>query len=182
MTTPAGDAERDGERDREQAAERVREQAAGQAAERDGEPTAGPSSERDWNAEWAALTSDLEPPSAPSLAPRAGSSAGSFGRPVYRMSDVPVTGAGSGPRDYTPAPEDDAWEPDLPPQRPMNRLTALAWAAIAGGPLLMLLALLGFGSAPPWYVAACVALFVTGCVLGFARLPRRHDGDDGAEV
>ncbi|PWD49848.1 hypothetical protein C8046_03240 [Serinibacter arcticus] len=66
----------------------------------------------------------------------------------------------------------------------MARLTRIAWAAIAAGPLLMLLAVVAFDRAPSWYVAVCIGIFLTGCIIGFTRLPggRDHDEGDGAAV
>lgn len=100
------------------------------------------------------------------------------------MGDRPEFGAGTGPRDYTPVPEDDSWEPPQVAATTAPLRTRIAWAAIIGGPLLLLLALVAFRSAPTWYVAGALAIFVAGCVLAFLQLPqrRREPGDDGAQV
>lgn len=129
--------------------------------------------DRDWDAEWRSLTSDLAPP-----------------RPRYLVSDTPSVGANQGPRDYSAPeapdedPDDDLYVPELPPRQPRDRLTSLAWAAIAAGPALLLLAVIAFDRAPSWYVATCLGLFVGGCVVAFTRLPgsRRDDGGDGSAV
>lgn len=129
--------------------------------------------DRDWDAEWAALAADLDDGSATS-APAG----------TYRVGDRPAFGAGSGPRDYTPAPEDDSWEPPTPPPATGSRATQVAWAGIIGGPAMLMLALIAFRSAPLWYVGLAIAVFVAGCVIGFRELPRRRQDpfDDGAEV
>lgn len=125
--------------------------------------------ERDWDAEWRSITSDLTPP-----------------RRSYLVSDTPVVGAAQGPRDYTPAedPDEDAFIPVPLEHAPMDRATRIAWTAIVAGPVLMLLAVVAFDRAPTWYVATCLGIFLTGCVIGFTRLPARRedDGGDGAAL
>ncbi len=129
-----------------------------------GPRAAGSRAERDWDAEWRSITSDLTPP-----------------RRSYLVSDTPVVGAAQGPRDYTPAedPDEDAFVPVPLEHTPMDRVTRLAWAAIVAGPVLMLLAVVAFDRAPTWYVATCLGLFLTGCVIGFTRLPARREDDRG---
>ena len=126
-----------------------------------------PQPDRDWDAEWEGLTAPL------AQEPR-----------IHLISDAPDLGAGHGPRDYAPPEVEESWQPEEPPPLTANRSARLAWAGIVSGPLLMLLAVIAFGTAPVWFVGACIALFVGGCVWGFLRLParRRDDGDDGAAV
>lgn len=146
------------------------EEPRGDALDGPQEPTSGEaeSSERDWDAEWRSLTGDLLPGV----------------RGSYRMGDLPVIGAGQGPRDYSPPEVIERWEPADPGPATASTATRLAWAGIAGGPLLMVLALVAFHEAPGWFVAICLAIFVAGCVLGFRQLPqrRRDYDDDGAAV
>lgn len=148
-----------------------------------GDEARGPDdSDRDWGAEWQALSAGLQSEGVGSNAPpvpRPSRRPGSF-----RIGDRPRFGAGSGPRDYTPPPEDDSWEPPEPPPATGSRMARLAWAGIIGGPLMLLLALIAFRNAPAWYVASGVAVFVAGCVIAFLQLPqrRRDPDDDGAEV
>lgn len=142
----------------------------------DGDPTPQPSGgddqpDRDWDGEWRALAADL-----------GGSDSSDGGR--FRLGDRPTFGAGSGPRDYSPPPEDDSWEPPTPPPAIPDRRVRLAWLGILGGPLLLLLALIAFRQAPLWYVWLSIGLFVAGCAYGFRLLPRRRadPDDDGAQV
>ena len=138
---------------------------ADEAGPRSSTPEEG---DRDWDAEWASITSELGPR-----------------RPRYLMSDTPRVGAGQGARDYTPAedPDENRFVPDQPERVGTSRAVKIAWAAIVAGPALMLLAVFAFDSAPPWYVATCLAIFLTGCVIGFTRLPgNRRDGGDGSAV
>ncbi|MBN8883285.1 MAG: hypothetical protein J0H73_13340 [Salana multivorans] len=125
--------------------------------------------ERDWDAEWRDLTGPL------AAEPRR-----------FLLSDTPRIGAGTGPRDYSPPddPDDESWHPEEPPPATGSTRTRLAWAGIIGGPLLMLLAVVTFGSAEVWFVGLSLVLFVGGCALGFSQLPKRHrdPDDDGAEV
>lgn len=156
--------------------------------------------DRDWDAEWSSLTAGLDgpaapPPSASEIAPEPDvlgqpEPPAQDERPRYRIGDTPRIGGGTGPRDYAP-PEDlppeldlDHWSPPAVPPAPTSRLTWLAWAGIGGGPLLLVLALIAFDHIPIWFIALCLAAFVAGCALGFARLPQRHrdSSDDGAQV
>lgn len=130
---------------------------------------AGEETGRDWDAEWRDLTAPLTAEPRP-----------------YLLSDTPKVGAGSGPRDYSPAedPDEDRWFPEEPPPATGSTRTRLAWTGIIGGPLLLLLAIVTIGYAEIWFVGLSLVLFVGGCVLGFSQLPgrRRESGDDGAQV
>lgn len=143
------------------------------SATRSGPAPGGSEPERDWDGEWQALAAGL---GSPQTEPEA--------RRRFVMGDRPAFGAGSGPRDYIPEPEDDSWEPPPVPPATGDRRARLAWAGILGGPLMMLLALIAFRTAPTWYIWVSIALFVAGCVYGFRLLPqrRRDPDDDGAEV
>lgn len=127
-----------------------------------------PPPERDWDAEWKAIEADLTPP-----------------RRTYLRSDLPEIGGGQGPRDYSPPEiDEDTYVPELEQRSARRPATVIAWAAIAAGPLMMIAAVLLFDQAPSWYVALTLTIFVTGCVLGFFRLPRNREPDstDGAQV
>lgn len=132
-------------------------------------PEDDPERERDWDAEWQDLTAPL------AAAPR-----------PHFLSDTPVVGAGQGPRDYSPSvdPDDEHWQPEVPPPATGSTRTRLAWAGIIAGPLLLVLARVTIGYAEVWFVGLCLVLFVGGCLLGFTQLPRRDrdDGDSGAKV
>ena len=166
---PDQEPEPDGERETG-SAEHVEQGILGQAnSDQGAEATTENQAEtpRDWDAEWASITSDLGPT-----------------RPRFLLSDTPRIGAGQGARDYSPAedPDEDRFIPVPPEPVGTSRVTTFAWAALIAGPVLMLLAVIAFDSAPAWYVATCLAIFLTGCVIGFTRLPgnRRDDGDGSA--
>lgn len=132
-------------------------------------PDDGADADRDWDAEWRSIAAELGP-----------------ARPRYLRSDTPVIGALSSPRDYAPPedPDADRFVPDDPEPVGRDRVALLAWAMIAAGPVLMLLAVVAFDRASPWYVATCLGLFLVGCGIGFTRLPGRrdHDSGDGSAV
>lgn len=65
-------------------------------------------------------------------------------------------------------------------------LLTMAWFAVAGMPVLWLVVLIGWRSAPAAIVQASVAVFLLGLVLLLWRMPHRrddeHDDSDGAVV
>lgn len=69
----------------------------------------------------------------------------------------------------------------LPETTPLNRL---AWAAVIGGPLLLLLAATLWRDMPQWLVATIVVAVIAGFVRLVWQLPRSGEGrdDDGARV
>lgn len=138
------------------------------------DPESDAPTSRDWDAEWAGITSGLH-----------------LREVRHLRGDVPRSGAGVGPRDYSPremtAAEIDAdarYEPPVPTIPRGTRATRLAWAGIGSGLLLLLLGVLAFSQAPTWFFLLCLALVVAGCVALFTRLPARRtdEGDDGAQV
>ena len=122
--------------------------------------------------------------------------------PEGSAPDAPVEGPGAGGErpplssrllrssaEPPPAPPvedpDGHFVPEPPPPLPeTDRITRLAWAALLGGPaLLVLAALLGI-SLEGWVTVLAVAAFVGGFATLVARMhdrPRQDDGwDDGA--
>lgn len=64
-------------------------------------------------------------------------------------------------------------------------LLTMAWCAVAGMPVLWLVVLIAWRSAPPVIMQASVAVFLLGLVLLLWRMPHRRDDehdDDGAVV
>jgi hypothetical protein len=101
-------------------------------------------------------------------------------------SDGP-TGAGDHP-DPLAEPVDwddepDGYEPPLPPPlpRPADSISRFSWAAVVGGPLIVILTnLLEWDD---WLAGMGVVLTVGGFVSLVARMKdREDDGDDGAVV
>ncbi len=101
--------------------------------------------------------------------------------PVPRLGALD---AGAGPGE--PADEDD--EGYIPPEpAPLPRgdaVSRLAWAAVIGGPLFLLIAALAWRDLPSWLLLAALGAFVGGFVTLVARMPdeRPDDRDDGAVV
>jgi hypothetical protein len=124
---------------------------------------------------WSALEDDpeplepLDPPERPRLSSR-----------LVRRSEAPQPDAVVEPDD----PEDHFVPPPPPPLPEVDRVTRLAWAALLGGPLLILVAgVLGIGL-ESWVVVLALAGFLGGFATLVARMgdrPRQDDGwDDGA--
>lgn len=104
----------------------------------------------------------------------------------HTESDPPPDGidATAGPRDYVlpEDSEDEGFTPPPPPPipRPRDRFNAFAWAAVIGGPLMIILAfVLGVGG---WLATAGFFAFAAGFIVLVARTSDRRDDGDGAVV
>ena len=111
-------------------------------------------------------------------------------QPWPTLGDTPAAGGrGSGPRDsITPHdPADDHFVPPVPPPLPrLDPVTKLAWVALFGGPLYLLIST-AVGSAISGLAAfLAVAAFVGGFVVLVLRMdngrPPDSGPDDGAVV
>ncbi|GAA3626165.1 hypothetical protein GCM10022223_49260 [Kineosporia mesophila] len=104
----------------------------------------------------------------------------------YDPDEMPEELRGAGPRDFSPTPEPEhRFEPPEPPPLPKgDLLSRLAWAAVIGGPLFLLISVVAWRSAPQMYVLVSLACFAGGFVTLVARMPKHRDddGDDGAVV
>jgi hypothetical protein len=102
----------------------------------------------------------------------------------------PPSALGPGPVVAVPDPDpiglDEHYEPPEPPPLPHADLASrLTWAAVIGGPLVLLLAAVLPGLIPSFVLALALLAFVAGFVVMVARMPneRPFDGpDDGAVV
>lgn len=72
--------------------------------------------------------------------------------------------------------------PEPPPLGGGDPLTTLAWLGALGGPVFLLIAALGWRTAPSLLIGAAVLAFVAGFVTLVVRMPDRDEDDDGAEV
>jgi hypothetical protein len=120
----------------------------------------------------------------------------SFNAPAYdaeghaiteRPSDaVPPTLhqlAAPGPRDSELAPEDDHYEPPVPPPLGhVDPVNALAWLGVLGAPIFFAMALWTGIDVEGWWGLAGVGGFIGGFGVLVSRLgpDREDDGDDGA--
>lgn len=111
-----------------------------------------------------------------------GGGTGSAEPPTTRT--LTVYAAGSGPRDWRPAePSDDEDDeghfvpPEPPPLPKGDTVSRAAWAAVLGGPLLLVLTVL-FQQDVTWWITT---LGIGGFLGGFATLVTRlrDDDDDG---
>jgi hypothetical protein len=106
-----------------------------------------------------------------------------------------------GPRDWSPedpdapgaaqpdkapdTPEDRYVPPEPPPLPKTDSVTKAAWAALLGGPLVLLASVLLDREVGPWTMFFAFTAFVGGFVTLVARMRREdddHDPDDGAVV
>ncbi|GAB3262978.1 hypothetical protein [Kineosporia babensis] len=104
----------------------------------------------------------------------------------YDPDDLPEELRSAGPRDYSPTaePEPQGYEPPEPPPLPRGDLIGrLAWAAVIGGPLFMLMSVL-IWRPPQLFILIALAAFAGGFVTLVARMPKHRDDedDDGAVI
>lgn len=94
---------------------------------------------------------------------------------------------GAGPRDYE-MPEDDEDEGYIPPEPPpigaTDPLPTLAWLMALGGPILTVLLLIFWTTAPGWLYLSAVGASLLGWLVLFWRMPkgRSDSGDDNGAV
>jgi hypothetical protein len=91
-----------------------------------------------------------------------------------------------GPRDFSML-EDDEDEAFVPPEpAPLGAgepLVVLAWLAVAGGPVGLLLIAMFWRGAPTVAVLGIIVLVIAAAGYLISRLPAERDGfDDGAKV
>lgn len=142
----------------------------------------------------------VTPPSVPEALPREPPTnpSGLPGLPVLppvpddTMPDQrwPGLGTGSGPRDAPPVsdPADDHYIPPVPPPLPkLDPVTKLAWLALFGGPLYLLISTATGAAISGLTAFLAVAAFVGGFVILVLRMdngrpPDSGSDDDGAVV
>ncbi|MFE6100331.1 hypothetical protein ACFVQ4_10245 [Streptomyces laurentii] len=110
-------------------------------------------------------------------------------KPALGSSVVFAPGVGpAGPRDYSPADPDAGPDghdeghfvpPEPPPLPEADVTTKFAWLAAAGGPVLMLLAVLLRWDMTWWLTTLCVGGFLGGFVTLVARMKSDDEDDDG---
>jgi hypothetical protein len=86
-----------------------------------------------------------------------------------------------------PGDDDDHFVPPVPPPLPrLDPVTKGAWAALFGGPLYLLIAVMANWQVPDWAAFCAVAAFVGGFATLVVRMgdrpPRDSGPDDGAVV
>lgn len=101
--------------------------------------------------------------------------------PMHRQEsdDLPPELRGNGPRDYAlePEPETGYEPPDPPPLPKGDLLGRLAWAAVIGGPLFLLICALAW-QPPDLLIMIALAAFAGGFITLVARMPKHRDDDD----
>jgi hypothetical protein len=86
-----------------------------------------------------------------------------------------------GPRDweFEDSPEDDHFTPPDPPPGPqVDPATRLAWAAVVGAPVLILVLALTGNSVGGWWAVLSAALFLGGSIALVSRLKTDRDDED----
>jgi len=161
------------------------------------EPQDADASGQDDDAVWEDLVARLKAtdsgdasPGPGAASPGSGSGSGfSAFDPLGLSSPAVPPPVGSGPRDYVTDPEVeeelDSFVPEDPgPLSEADPRFALAWAGAAGSPLLIVLLLIFWRSAPQpvWWVL--IAGFAAGVGYLLWQLPQRGDDDhdDGARL
>ena len=97
----------------------------------------------------------------------------------------PIGPGGPGDRNAQQDDEDEGYVPPEPPPLPRGDLVSrVAWSAVIGGPLFLLIAALSWRTLPSMLLLIALLAFVGGFVTLVARMPQEHpdDPDDGAVV
>ncbi|MGW4276728.1 hypothetical protein ACWEGQ_31285 [Streptomyces seoulensis] len=104
------------------------------------------------------------------------------------VSFAPGVGASAGPRDYAVRePSDDDFDEDdeghfVPPEPPplpdADATAKFAWLGVAGGPVLLLLAVLLGWDMTWWLTTLCIGGFLGGVATLVARMNPGDDEDD----
>jgi hypothetical protein len=145
--------------------------------EQDSAPSPGRMRGSEWGTDWEFAGEDPLPggPGVRDLGPL----------DEYDPDELPDELRSSGPRDYSPTDEPErGYEPPEPPPLPKGDLVGrLAWAAVIGGPLFLLMSVLAWRP-PQLFILIALAAFAGGFVTLVARMPKHRDddGDDGAVV
>ncbi len=86
------------------------------------------------------------------------------------------------PASPVPPADDDHFVPPVPPPLPrLDPLTKGAWAALFGGPLYLLVAVIAGWQVPDWAAFCAVAAFVGGFATLVVRMGDRPPHDDGPD-
>lgn len=104
--------------------------------------------------------------------------------------DLPPRSDRSGGRHVLPLPaeqptdDEERFVPPEPPPLPHgDALSRIAWAAVIGGPLFLLVSALAWRNLPTWLLLTALGAFIGGFVTLVARMPgERPDDGDGAVV
>jgi hypothetical protein len=107
--------------------------------------------------------------------------------PVVEPAPAPATPPRRRAEDAAGEEAEDAerYVPPEPPPLPHGDLiSVLAWVGALGGPVFLLVAVIGWKTAPQYLLMIAIVAFVAGFVTLVARMPqhRDDDGDDGAVV
>jgi len=111
-------------------------------------------------------------------------SAGALDRGADRSDRAPGGADPRAPRDGESEDEEGYVPPEPPPLPRGDLITRLAWGAVIGGPLFLLVAALTWRTLPSLLLLLALLAFVGGFVTLVARMPHDppDDPDDGAVV
>jgi hypothetical protein len=106
--------------------------------------------------------------------------------PAVSSYEVPLAPVGWTPREEATVEEPEGFVPPEPPPLPRgDAIGWLAWAAVIGGPLFLLLASQVWSDIDRIWIMLAVLAFIAGFATIVARLPNSRnedDPDDGAVV
>jgi hypothetical protein len=92
--------------------------------------------------------------------------------------------APSDPRSWAPDPDVEEAEDHFVPPEPEpvfggDPLLTMAWCAVIGAPVLLLVVAIAWRDVPTWVLQAAGAAFVAGAGLLLWRMPHDREDDDG---
>jgi hypothetical protein len=113
-----------------------------------------------------------------------GSSGGARRPDSGATGDDPESGGGEDTREKPPAGAEDRFVPPPPPPLPeLDTVARVGWAALLGGPVLLLLAAVASSYVPSWFTALGVVAFIAGFLTLVLRMKGGPpDDEDGAIV
>ena len=113
-----------------------------------------------------------------------GSGGGARRRDSGASGDDPEFGGGESAREKPPAGAEDRFVPPPPPPLPqLDTVARFGWAALLGGPVLLLLAAVASAYVPSWFTALGVVAFIAGFLILVLRMKGGPpDDEDGAIV
>jgi hypothetical protein len=129
---------------------------------------------------------DVDPVQPDEAAPEPPPEAAPMSFSAYDGPHVPLAPEGWSQREELPAAEPEGYVPPEPPPLPRgDTLGWLAWTAVLGGPVFLLMASLWWTDIGRFWIMIAVLAFIAGFAAIVARLPNHRsddDTDDGAVV
>ncbi len=129
---------------------------------------------------------DADPLEVVDTTPEPGDETPTMSFSAYDGPTVPLAPAGWSPREELTSAEPEGYVPPEPPPLPRgDPIGWLAWCAVLGGPVFLLMASLWWTDIGRFWIMIAVLAFIAGFAAIVARLPNHRsddDPDDGAVV